>query len=63
MAICHYVCFGALQGACQSVDVAAKKVMVRPFPEGAERDFTLSYDVSYLQNGPSFSRSFACGSK
>mmetsp|Transcript_64869 Transcript_64869/g.152510 ORF Transcript_64869/g.152510 Transcript_64869/m.152510 type:complete len:581 (+) Transcript_64869:62-1804(+) len=39
------------QGTCTNVDVEAKTVRIRPFPEGSEDDFSLPYDVLVVAVG------------
>lgn len=39
------------QGTCQSVDVEAKQILVKPIPDGSEQDFNLPYDVLVVAVG------------
>lgn len=32
-------------GTCESIDLEKKELLVRPYPVGLEKDFTVPYDV------------------
>ena len=38
--------FGTAAGTCESIDLEKKELLVRPYPPGLEKDFTVPYDVA-----------------